>query len=247
LAQLPLPDITRADYAAKHALDPTKNWVALLPGSRHKEVQLNLPEMLRAASILNAQGRYEFLIPVASTVNNSYILNFLQDPIYSTAKPKVTLVDDAREALHHARGSVVASGTATVQATVIGNPFIVVYRVSPFTFALARRLIRYPAEIPAEMDKNGNLPIAMVNLIAGKRIVPELLQTRFTAENLAVTLTPLLADGPQREQMLSDLAEAHFKLLPAAASGSIVQVCDSVETLLRQSQTTSGRISAASV
>lgn len=248
LAQLPLPDITRAEYAAKHILDPAKNWIALLPGSRRKEVTLNLPEMLHAASLLNTQGRYEFIIPVASTVNTSYILNFLQDPIYySATKPRVTLVDDAREALHHARASIVASGTATVQATVIGNPFIVVYRVSPLTFTLARRLIRYPLEIPADKDKDGNLPIAMVNLVAGKRIVPELLQTRFTAENMAAALTPLLADGPQREQMLSDLAEAHFKLLPTSGSGSIFQVCDAVETLLGESQTASGRISATSV
>lgn len=233
LAQLPLPDINRAEYAAKHILDPAKNWIALLPGSRRKEVQLNLPEMLHAASLLNTQGRYEFIIPVASTVNTSYILNFLQDPIYySSTKPRVTLVDDAREALHHARASVVASGTATVQATVIGNPFVVVYRVSPLTFVLARKLIRYPHEIPAEKDRDGNLPIAMVNLVAGKRIVPELLQTRFTGANVAKALIPLLADGPQREQMLSDLAEAHFKLLPPSGSGSIAQVCDAVESLL---------------
>lgn len=248
LAQLPLPDITRAEYGAKYALDPAKSWIALLPGSRRKEVKLNLPEMLRAAALLNTQGRYEFVIPVASTVNTSYILNFLQDPIYySATKPRVTLVDDAREALHHARASIVASGTATVQATVIGNPFIVVYRVSPFTFRLARRLIRYPLEIPAEKDKNGNLPIAMVNLVAGKRIVPELLQDRFTAENVAATLAPLLADSPQREQMLSDLADAHFKLLPIAGSGSILQVCDAVEMLLAEAHATSGRISATSV
>jgi lipid-A-disaccharide synthase len=253
LAQLPLPDITRAEYAAKYALDPAKSWIALLPGSRRKEVKLNLPEMLRAATALDdqggdSQGRYEFVIPVASTVNNSYILNFLQDPLYySATKPKVTLVDDAREALHHARASIVASGTATVQATVVGNPFVVVYRVSPLTFALARHLIRYPLEIPAEKDTDGNLPIAMVNLIAGKRIVPELLQTRFTAENVTAALTPLLADSPEREQMLSDLAEAHFKLLPAAGSSPIVQVCDAVEALLGQTGTASGRISAASV
>lgn len=248
LAQLPLPDITRAEFAAKYSLDPAKNWIALLPGSRRKEVQLNLPEMLRAASLLNKQGRYEFVVPVASTVNSAYVLNFLQDPIYySATKPRVTLVDDAREALHHARASIVASGTATVQATVIGNPFIVVYRVSPLTFALARRLIRYPLEIPAQKDENGNLPIGMANLVAGKRIVPELLQTRFTAENMAAGITPLLLDGPQREQMLSDLAEAHFKLLPTSGSSPILQVCDAVEALLTQPRAPSGRISRASV
>jgi lipid-A-disaccharide synthase len=247
LAQLPLPSSTSEEYAARYRLDPEKTWIALLPGSRRKEVQLNLPEMLRAAAILNAQGRYEFVIPVASTVNNSYILNFLQDPIHNTRKPRVTLVDDAREALHHARASIVASGTATVQAAVIGNPFIVVYRVSPLTFALAKRLIRYPIEIPAEIDKDGNLPIAMVNLVAGRRVVPELLQARFTAENIVATLGPLLADGPARERMISDLVETNLKLLPAAGSSSIVEVCDAVESLLGQDRRTSVRISTTSI
>jgi lipid-A-disaccharide synthase len=247
LAQVPLPSGNREEYAVRHRLDPDKTWIALLPGSRRKEVQLNLPEMLHAAALLSAQGRYEFVLPVASTVNTSYILNFLQDPIYSTMKARVTLVDDAREALHHARASIVASGTATVQATVIGNPFIVVYRVSPLTFALAKRLIRYPIEIPAEVDEDGNLPIAMVNLIAGRRIVPELLQTRFAAKNIVATLAPLLADGPARERMISDLAETNLKLLPAAGSSSIVQVCDAVESLLGEARPTSVRISTASV
>jgi len=102
----------------------------------------------------------------------------------------IRLVPDAREALYHTRASVVASGTATVQAAVIGNPFVVVYRVSPLTFWLAKQLVRYPAEIwnPAQVDLDDNLPIAMANLIAGGRIVPELLQTRFTAENVAAAL-----------------------------------------------------------
>lgn len=247
LAQLPPPSSTRDEYAAMYRLDPEKTWIALLPGSRRKEVQLNLPEMLHAAAILSAQGRYEFVVPVASTVNTSYLLNFLQDPTQSARKARVTLVDDAREALHHARASIVASGTATVQATVIGNPFIVVYRVSPLTFALAKRLIRYPIEIPAEVDEDGNLPIAMVNLIAGRRIVPELLQTRFTARNIVTALNPLLDDGAPRERMIADLAETKLKLLPAAGSSSILQVSDAVETLLRQNRITGCRIPAASV
>ncbi|WP_348268934.1 lipid-A-disaccharide synthase [Edaphobacter paludis] len=247
LAQLPQPSSTRSEYAEKHKLDPEKTWIALLPGSRRKEVQLNLPEMLRAAAVLNTKGRYEFVIPVASTVSTAYIRNFLQDPTFPAPKAKVTLVDDAREALHHARASIVASGTATVQATVVGNPFIVVYRVSPLTFALAKRLIRYPVEIPAKVDKDGNLPIAMVNLIAGRRIVPELLQAHFTAENIVAKLSPLIADGPQREAMRADLAETNLKLLPASGSSPIIQVCDAVEALLEQNQTTRGRTSTASV
>jgi lipid-A-disaccharide synthase len=159
-------------------------------------------------------------------------------------KSSITLVPDAREALHHARASIVASGTATVQAAVIGNPFVVVYKVSPLTFAAAKRLIRYPAEIPAQQDAHGNLPIAMVNLIAGRRIVPELIQHQFTAANVAAALKPLLADTPERAQMLTDLADLRHRLTPTSASTPIQQVADAVEAILRQH---SGRIPIPSV
>ena len=244
LAQLPMPSSTRAEYSAQHKLDSAKNWIALLPGSRRKEIHLNLPEMLRAAAILNTQGSYEFLIPVASTVDTSYVRSFLQA---ATPKPAITLVDDARAALHHAWASIVASGTATVQAAIMGNPFIVVYQVSPLTFALARRLIRYPSEIPADLDEAGNLPIAMVNLIAGRRIVPELLQTRFTAEEIVAALLPLLADGPTRDRMIADLAETSLRLRHVTGSNPIIEVCEAVEELLGQDPPASGRISTLSV
>jgi lipid-A-disaccharide synthase len=226
LAELPLPTTSREDYAQQNGLNPVKDWIAILPGSRRKEVHLNLPELIIAASNLHTAGAYEFLLPVASTVDANYIRSFLP------ASPAIHLVPDAREALHHARASVVASGTATVQAAVIGNPFIVVYRVSSLTYKLAKRLISYPAEIPAQPDSHGNLPIAMVNLIAGRRIVPELIQQYFTAANVAAALRPLLADTPQRSQMIADLAEVRRLLQPVSGSSSIAEVCDAVESLL---------------
>jgi lipid-A-disaccharide synthase len=150
------------------------------------------------------------------------------------------LVHDARAALYHSRAAIVASGTATVQALTIGNPFVVVYRVSTLTFALAKRLVRYPREIPAPVDADGNLPIAMVNLVAGRRIVPELLNRRFTAQNVAAALRPLIEDTPARAQMIADLAEARAKLLPPATSTPartpIQRVCDVIEELLGLSQ-----------
>jgi lipid-A-disaccharide synthase len=226
LAELPLPTISREDYAQQYGLNPARDWIAILPGSRRKEVHLNLPELLQAASSLAVAEACEFLLPVASTVDSSYICSFLP------SNPTIHLVPDAREALHHARASIVASGTATVQAAVIGNPFIVVYKVSSLTYKLAKRLIRYPAEIPAQPDAHGNLPIAMVNLIAGRRIVPELIQQHFTAANVAAALCPLLADTPERAQMIADLAEIRRNLQSPSGSSSITQVSDAVESLL---------------
>ena len=154
----------------------------------------------------------------------------------AASRPHLTLVPDAREALHHARASVVASGTATVQAAVIGNPFVVVYRVSALTFALARKLVRYPDEFPSAFHRNHaddpDPPIAMVNLIAGRRLVPELLQGRFTAQNVADALQPLLADTPQREAQMAGLTEVHRSLQTPTGTTAIARVAATVlETL----------------
>ena len=232
LAEIPLPASNRADYASRWGLDASLPWIALLPGSRKKEVAANLGEMLQAAKQLSQTQQCQYLLPVASTLGTDWVREQI-----SSESPKVILVDDAREAMHHARASVVASGTATVQGAIIGNPFVVVYRVSNMTYRVAKRLVRYPAEIPAQHDESGNLPVSMVNLIAGHRAVPELLQERFTGANVAAALLPLLADGPERRAMMEDLVEVRAKLLPAHRSGAdetaIQQVATAVEGLLK--------------
>jgi lipid-A-disaccharide synthase len=236
LAGIGMPEVSREEYARDrmhfnsviaHYYRP---WVALLPGSRWKEISANLPTMLEAGAMLGPG--YDFLLPVANTIDRQQ----LSDLVFKETLPRlewpessITLVPDAREAMYFARASVVASGTATVQALTIGNPFVVVYRVSKLSFAVLKRLVRYPREIPAEVDEAGNLPVGMVNLIAGKRIVPELLNERFTAENVAGALRRLLEDGPERARMLADLTEARAKL---AGEDPIRRVCTVVEELL---------------
>ena len=244
LAQLPPPQISREEFVARfmskgsaapdRSLHMQRPWVALLPGSRWKEVTANLPTMLRAAALLGPG--YDFLIPIASTLDQDRFSNLVFHqllPRIEWPTSSITLVPDARAAMYFARASVVASGTATVQALTIGNPFIVVYRVSKLSFALLKRLVRYPLEIPAEPDEAGNLPVGMVNLVAGKRIVPELLNDRFTAENVAAALRPLLEDTPERARMLTDLNEGRARL---SGEDPIGRVCTVVEELLASRQ-----------
>jgi lipid-A-disaccharide synthase len=251
------PALSRETYAAQNHLDPAKTWIALLPGSRWKEIQANLPvlhelamsDLIASAAAQTtfdghkistpddpaAHTRFEFLLPVASTIKPADLQDYIQQLNREHLKYfgpeasmiRLSLVPDAREALHHARASVVASGTATVLAAIVGNPFVVVYRVSALTFAFAKRLVRYPDEFPDMTDAAGNLPVAMPNLIAGRRIVPELLQDRFTAQNVAAELAPLLADTPERRVQIAALAELRHRLLPpespklASASHSV--------------------------
>jgi lipid-A-disaccharide synthase len=243
LAELPLPSISREAYAAENNLDPAKPWIALLPGSRWREIESNLPTMVQMAC--RHPRDCEYILPVASTIDRTRLADFTagwishQPDRYGNIDPAIPLpyihlVADAREALHHARASVVASGTATVQAALIGNPFVVVYRVSSLTFKLAKSLVWYPPEVwPTEQgtDRDGNLPIAMPNLIAGRRIVPELIQSRFNPGELSDALTALLADTPARAAQIAALAELRSTLATNGPT-SIERVRDAVLTLL---------------
>jgi lipid-A-disaccharide synthase len=250
LAELPLPAISRAEFAAANKLDPTKIWIALLPGSRPREIRDHLPEMLEAAWSLSGNPRnasdrgkggntdpllelsahlphrrrrsdlFEFVVPLAPTLNEAQrraVLDLVDD---RGGGLFIRVVEDARAALFHARASVVASGTATVEAALMGNPFVVVYRVSPLTYAIARRVVKVAH-------------VAMVNLIAGKRIVPELIQQDFTVANVVQQMEQLLPNGPPRQFMMEDLARIRGLLhrRPADQNGQSVSAINRVAAI----------------
>lgn len=201
LAELPLPSVSREDFAAAHAIDPAKHWIGLLPGSRGKEIRLNLPGMVASAAQLGTD--YEYLLPLAPTLTaeqRAHARALLAQLLAAqTPAPRITLVDDARATLHHARASIVASGTATVEAALIGNPFVVVYQVSAASYAIARRVVKVPH-------------VAMANLIAEKRMVPELIQHEYTPERVVAAMRPLLVDEQARAQMIHELAAMRARL-----------------------------------
>jgi lipid-A-disaccharide synthase len=195
LADLPQPSASRAEFAAKFALDPAKEWIALLPGSRGKEISLNLPTTLRAAEQLGEN--VEFVLPLAPTLTGAQHAKLAEMVIASTAP--VTLVDDVRGALFHARASVVASGTATVEAALIGNPFLVVYRISNLSYAVAKLVVKVPF-------------VAMVNLIANRGVVPELIQGDFTSANVVLHLRRLMHNENDRDTMKEGLRQVAAQL-----------------------------------
>ena len=211
LADLPVPAVTRADFAARHALDAAKPWITLMPGSRRKEVSMILPTMLESAESLGPES--EFLMPVAPTLDRSFLQQHL-------AGSRISLVDQSLPALRHSRAAIVASGTATVEAAMMLTPFVMVYRVTPLTYALGKPRIRVPY-------------FAMVNLIADGKIVPELVQDDFTAEKVVGEIRKLLADGPPRKQMLAGLAGVNARLRSAAAHDSAPAADRAAEIILK--------------
>ncbi|HET8666380.1 MAG TPA: lipid-A-disaccharide synthase [Terriglobales bacterium] len=205
LADVPQPAISRDNFALDNGLNPKNQWIALMPGSRRKEVVMNLPEMLTSAKLLmndsamHLEDGYQFMIPVAPTLDEAWLRSLHQKS--RDADVPVVFTHDARATLAHARAAIVASGTATVEAALIGTPFVMVYRVSDLTWKLGRRLVKVPH-------------FGMVNLIAGREVIPEVVQTDFTADTVVRQLRKILPDGPDRTSMLNALTEVRNKLHP---------------------------------
>jgi len=195
LAELPLPTIKRKEYAAEFNLDPAKPWITLMPGSRVKEVRMNLLTILESVALLGED--YQYILPVAPTLDREFLQSLIGQHLVSQAK--IALVSEALPALFHSRVGIIASGTATVEAAMMNTPFVMVYRVSPLTYLLGKPRVKVSR-------------FAMVNLIADETVVTELVQYDFTAENVVRTLQPILADGPERERVVGGLARVRARL-----------------------------------
>ena len=206
LAQLPNPAVTRDAYAKQFFLDPQKPWITLMPGSRIKEVRMNLPTVVDAALLLGSH--YEYLLPIAPTLDAEFLHREIRENDWGDARlevPDMKIVPEALPALFHSRAGIVASGTATVEAAMMQTPFVMVYRVSPVTYIMGKPRVKVPR-------------FAMVNLIAEHDVVPELVQHDFTAENVVARLREILPDGPARSRMLEGLAQVKARLRTSQSS-----------------------------
>jgi len=177
-----------ADYAKAGSRTPK---VAILPGSRKQEISLILPVMARAADILRKKNpNAGFIIAAASRDAIGWIEETLS--AMGMGGRFTVVADQTRQILRQADAAWVASGTATIETALMGCPMVVVYRVRMLTYLAGRMLIRVPF-------------LGMVNIVAGRQICPEFIQQAATPENLAQAIAPLLAGGPERNKMISEL------------------------------------------
>jgi len=192
--------MTREEFRARHNLDTSKPVIALLPGSRHSEMKHILPPMVEAAELLNrSHPHFQFILPLARTFEPNAIASQI-----GSARLRV-IEQDTYNAIAASDLAVVASGTATLEAAIIGSPLIVVYRASRLNWLIFRPLI------------NTSL-VGMPNLIAGKEIAPELLQDDLNGEMLAELIVDFLSDPARLQRSRDDLAEVRKKLGEANAS-----------------------------
>ena len=166
LLEMTPPPGPRADFLRRHGLDPSKPVVAILPGSRRNELRVILPDLVRAAGLIAARlPDAQFVIGRAPHLDDELFAPLTDWP-GSASKP-VVLEGMTDQVLGAADVTLLASGTVTVQAALHGCPMVVVYRVAPLTYRIGKPLLHVDT-------------YAMVNLVAGTRVVPELIQDDFT-------------------------------------------------------------------
>ncbi len=206
LDQVPAP-ASADDFRRRLSLDLERPTLALLPGSRKSELARVLPTMIAAAEKL-AAGRenLQVVLPVAPTLERDEVLRF-----FAGSPLKPTLVDGrAAEVVGASDAAIVCSGTASLEAGLMLRPFVIVYRVTLLTALIVKLLVKVAH-------------VGLVNLILGRRLVPELLQFDFTADRVAHEIGRYLEDPAARGELVRGLEEARAALGPAGASARAAQ------------------------
>ena len=210
----PLMDVVGSDFTQPEArrmlgLDVARRTIALLPGSRKTELMSLLPDMLAAAKILSTRFKdLQFILPVAPTVDQGFVRGFVErgGVIVRMVEGKVY------DALRASDAAIVTSGTATLETGLMAVPMVIVYRISALTYYLLTKLV------------SGVKHVGLVNIVAEKRLVPELIQREATPRNMADAVTKMLDDTEYCRRIREGLAEVRMRLGEAGASARAASV-----------------------
>lgn len=210
----PLTDIVRSDLTQGQArqvlgLEAARRTIALLPGSRTSEIVHLLPDMLKAAKILLSRFQeLQFVLPVAPTVDRDFVRSFVEQE-----DVPVRMVEGRTyDALKASDAAIVASGTATLETGLMALPMVIAYRISALNYFILTKLVR------------GVKNVGLVNIVAGKRIVPELIQNDSTPENMADAVTKMLSDPVYYKEVADGLACVRAQMGEAGASARAAAV-----------------------
>lgn len=197
----PLIDIVKPTFSKEEAYkyfgaDPCKPVVLLMPGSRQHEIRKLLPVMMAAAEkIEKIMPGSQFYLPVAPTISQETICNIIKE--YSVSVRLST--EYTYDLMQIANISIAASGTATLETSIMKVPTILVYKLMPITYLIAKFLVKIPY-------------VGLANIIAGRQIITELIQHEATPENIIREATAILTDNELKDRMLQDLEEVKNKL-----------------------------------
>lgn len=202
----------RRELRGRFGFSDDERVIALLPGSRAHEVQVLLPILLEAVEKLaRREPKTKFILAQASTIHD----NLLQPLLRRSPVPIAQVKEQGTEVMALSDLVLVASGTATLQAAVVGTPMVLFYRTTPLTFWFANVVIRFVVRVKW---------IGLVNLVAGRTVVPELIQSAATGQRLYEEALRILDDRPAYDEMKRDLAKVRAALGEPGASARAAEV-----------------------
>jgi lipid-A-disaccharide synthase len=201
------PDLNRGSFLSNMGLDPSRKTVAILPGSRRKEIDYILPTLLHAALRLLKEMPAQFLISAAPTVEQGHIERIAAEILPEDLRSKYfrVVLQASRDILANSDFAFVKSGTSSLEAALVGVPFLITYKISPLSWWIGSMLIRSPMK-------------GLVNLIADEKIVPELYQDEATPKTLARVALEYLASPEKSSAMSERLAGIRDRLSICCAS-----------------------------
>jgi lipid-A-disaccharide synthase len=188
---------SRVEFLERYGLAKEKRVLTLLPGSREGEARRHLGTLLEAAGELRRKFDLNVVLATPSGFRARGVLRTFREPI--EAQSIQIVENDTWDAIGHADLALAASGTVTIEAAVLGTPMVTFYKVTPLSWYAGRHLVKVPF-------------LSMVNLIAGRQIVPELMQREMTAARLVEEAGELLTNAARANRMRADLAEVRAAL-----------------------------------
>lgn len=209
------PSCTREEFLTRHGIEAGRPLVGLLPGSRRGEAARHIPELLDAAAWLARECNAVFVLPASPTTG----ADFFSELIFKERNPAVSIhiiEGQAWDVLSHADMCLAASGTVTVEGAMLGAPMVTFYKVTDVSWLIGKFLVKVPF-------------YCMVNLIAEREVVPELMQEKMTGANLARAAARLLTDPVARETMKRDLREVSVRL--ASGGDAIARAAEEICSL----------------
>ncbi len=198
----------RSTAAASFELDPSRKIVGLFPGSRRNEIERLLPVIIAAAGRLKEQfPDIQFILPLASTLKSEDIM-----PLLTAANLDVTITRDRIHDMIRACDAVISvSGTVTLEIALVGTPMVIIYKLSPLTYQLAKRLVK--------VDN-----IGLCNIVAGETMVQELIQDQANPTAIAAEVAKLLTDHTYNDTIAHKLGEVRAKLGRGGASERVARL-----------------------
>jgi len=205
---------SKDDFLNKHNLDAQKKLMLILPGSRKSEVKYHMPTLIQAIEKIKKEFDAQFLLLLAENLEEEFVASFIPSHLDSLQ----ILKQDRYEALAYSDIVLSSCGTANLEAALLGTPIVSFYRIFPITFHLGVRFVKI---------KN----YSIVNILAGEKVIPELIQRHFTAENILLETRRILGSETVRTEMRAHFDRINHLLGDKVASENAARELDKMVSL----------------